>query len=298
MRETTARAWRALLADYRNVCVYTADPGGHAMVRELVPLLRDMDRLGEWFAEGWSAGQLPQCRSGAEVPAALATDDALLLGSQVNYERTHAILRDCQALGVTTIFLFDHWKNYSKHFGAGPLPDVVVVPDDDARTELIAEYGGTVARRVRILPHLAIEASVDRIRSLNIPVESGTVAMLLDPTEAADNLGYDWRRELHAAADQAAASAFARLLVKPHPRQDPAVVQRELTLLAGNGVATVLYGGETERLIAVAQEVWGMTTVALNIALGAGKRIRSFQIGRNAAGVRASNRQIEPYVVS
>ena len=51
---------------------------------------------------------------------------------------------------------------------------------------------------------------------------------------------------------------------------------------------TVVYAGETDRLIAMAGEVWGMTTSALNVALAVGKPIRSFQIGRNANGERAS----------
>jgi hypothetical protein len=297
MREATARAWAGLFASHGRIHVYTVDPGGHAMAQQLVPLIRDGGRLGDWFAEGWSARHVPGCRPGGELPDALESGDTLLMGSQVTYDRTHAVLRGCAERRAATIFVFDHWKNYAAHFGAGPLPDVVVVPDEDGRDGLVSTYGDAIASRIRILPHAAIEAAVDRIRALQMSVERGTIAMLLDPTDLADGLGYDWRRELHAAVVHAAAGAFARLLVKPHPRQDLEAVRSELQRIEANGVTVQLYAGETEPLIAVAEEVWGMTTVGLNIAISAGKRIRSFQVGRNAAGIRASNRKIEPYVI-
>ena len=86
-------------------------------------------------------------------------------------------------------------------------------------------------------------------------------------------------------------------MVKPHPRQDAEVVRREIARMELGGAVVDLYSGDTERLIAIAAEVWGMTTVALNVALTSGKLIRSFQVGRNEAGARASNPHIEPFTI-
>ena len=57
MKEESARLWRQALAPYRPIHIYTVDPGAHAMARELVPLICTIDRLGEWFVEGWAAAK-------------------------------------------------------------------------------------------------------------------------------------------------------------------------------------------------------------------------------------------------
>ena len=95
----------------------------------------------------------------------------------------------------------------------------------------------------------------------------------------------------------AKARPASRLLVKPHPRQNVDAVKNEIAALSINHRGAELYHGETESLISIAEEVWGMTTSALNVALAVGKPIRSFQIGRNAKGERASNPHIEPFAI-
>jgi hypothetical protein len=111
-------------------------------------------------------------------------------------------------------------------------------------------------------------------------------------------LGYDWRSTLLAVSDYAAARSPGHILIKPHPRQNASIVAQEIEALRDRGFAAKLCLDDTEGLIARAEEVWGMTTIALNIALAAGRPIRSFQVGRNAAGVCASNPHIEPFVIS
>ncbi len=162
---------------------------------------------------------------------------------------------------------------------------------------VVRVLGEDMRPRVQILPHLAIEAAADRIAASRIAADPGTIALLLDPTEKADELGYDWRTALAAALGQKTASAVRRILVKPHPRQDAGAVTSEIAARRQSGVAVEIFNGKTDDLIGLASEVWGMTTVALNVALALGKPIRSFQCGRNEAGVRASNPHIEPYLV-
>jgi hypothetical protein len=260
-------------------------------------MVSSMDRLVGWYTDGWSARQEVETRPVSELLPALLRGDALVIGSQTNFANTQAMLKDATAAGATTIFVFDHWKNYAEHFGRGPLADVIVVPDSIAAKSVVRVLGEDVGPRVRVLPHLAIEAAADRIAASGIVEEPGTIALLLDPTEKADGLGYDWRTALTAALDQEVASAERRLLVKPHPRQDVDAVARELVARRRSGVAVEMFDGKTDDLIAMASEVWGMTTVALNVALALGKPIRSFQYGRNEAGARASNPHIEPFLV-
>jgi hypothetical protein len=296
MRTESARLWREFLSGYERIHVYTADPGAHAIAAELVPLARDLGHLSGWFAEGWSAARNAECRPASELRPALEAGGTLLLGSQTDYRRTHSVLETARAASATTVFVFDHWKNYAAHFG-DQLPDVIVVPDMIAHEQLLAAVGSRAAPHLRVLPHPGIDAAVQRVAALHAPVQKGTIAMLLDPTETPDGLGYDWRGSLASALAAAEARPGRRLLVKPHPRQNIDMIRDEIAILDRNRRAVELYGGETESLIAMAEEVWGMTTSALNVALAVGKPIRSFQVGRNAQGERASNPHIEPFAI-
>jgi hypothetical protein len=297
MRPASTRLWREFLSGYDRIHFYTADPGAHAIAVELVPLAGDLGRLSGWFAEGWSATRNPECRPTLELESALDAGRTLLLGSQTDYRRTQSLLRAASATGASTIFVFDHWKNYREHFGDHPLPDAVVVPDMIAYEQFLGAVGSHAAPRLRVLPHPGIDAAAERVASCQVAVQRGVIAMLLDPTEAADGLGYDWRSALAFASAAAGARPGARLLVKPHPRQNIAAVKDQIAKLDSNHGIAELYAGETEKLIAVADEVWGMTTSALNVALAVGKPVRSFQIGRNATGERASNPHIEPFAI-
>jgi hypothetical protein len=300
MRPSSARQWGELIANYRRLHVYTVDPGAHAVASELVPLVRSMGRLAGWYSDGWSARQEAETRPVTELLRALSRGDALVIGSQTNFANTQAMLKDATAAGVTTIFVFDHWKNYAEHFGNGSPADIIVVPDEIGAKSVVRVLGEDVRPRVRILPHLAIEAAADRIAASGVAEEAGTIALLLDPTEPGDGLGYDWRTALAAALDQETATTATtarRILVKPHPRQDVDAVAGELAARRQSGAVVEIFNGKTDDLIAMASEVWGMTTVALNVALALGKPIRSFQCGRNETGARASNPHIEPYLV-
>jgi hypothetical protein len=293
----TVRQWKAFLSDYHRIHFYTVDPGAHALAVELVPLVDLLGRLSGWYTEGWSAARSRDSQPASRLKFKLGIGDTLILGSQTNFERSKALLRQSCAAGVTTIFLFDHWKNYAEHFGDGPLPDVVVVSDDIARGQFLLAVGEHAASRVKVLPHPGIDAAAERVAACGIAVQPRIVAFLLDPTELSDGLGYDWRSSLDAAVMRAAALPGTRLLVKRHPRQKVEDVEAEIRSIRSEGDAVQIYEGETERLIATAGEVWGMTTTALNVALASGKPIRSFQIGRNETGARMSNPHIEPFAI-
>jgi hypothetical protein len=297
MKIDTVRLWKEFLSGYHRVRFYTVDPGAHALAVELVPLVEQLGRLSGWYAEGWSAAGNRDCQPASRLETDLGAGDTLILGSQTNFERTKALLRRSSAASVVTMFLFDHWKNYAEHFAGGPLADVVVVSDDIARNQFLSVVGRQAASRVKVLPHPGIDAAAERVSVHGVAVQPDMVALLLDPTELSDGLGYDWRSSLQEAIAAAAARPGTRLLVKPHPRQDIRSVEAVVEDFRSAGHAAQIYEGETERLIAAAREVWGMTTIALNVALASGKRIRSFQVGRNEAGARMSNPHIEPFAI-
>lgn len=293
MRPQSAALWRDALAPYARVHLYTTDPGAHAIALELWPLLQETGQAGTWFADGWSAARAPASRPSRGIAEMVKRGELVLCGSQTSFASTQSAFAAVRAAGATSGFLFDHWKNYREHFEGEPLPGLIVVPDELGHRLLLEALGPVAAPAARILPLLSLEAAVDRVRSFGA-VEPGLAALLLDPTESEHELGYDWEKVLLAAAAEARRLGL-QLQVKPHPRQDPARIGAALAQL-GPGIS--LYAGDTEELIARAQEVWGITTIALITALQAGKTIRSFQPGRNEKGRLASNAYIEPFVTT
>lgn len=323
----TRRRLADLLAPFPAVSVYVADPGAVMVMEAVAAAVPAAD--GPWFADGWAAANLKRpFHPAAALSAALDRmhgGEAVLLGSQVAFATTRRVLRDCRARGVATVFLFDHWKNFAAHFipavgepGGVVLPDRIGVPDAAAADLLRADFArhGLMPDRtppVMVTGHPAVEAACARIRALPA---AGTTALrrslgaegkpmvlfLLDPVErgGASDPGYGWEDIMDWLEPRAAGFVpGARILVKPHPRQSPERVGAVLERWRRAGLdAGLAAGGDTEALIAAADVVWGITTVALVTALGVGKPVRSFQIGRNAGGVLDSNPHIEPFTVT
>lgn len=298
LKPETVAQWSQFFTQHQCVMLYTVDPGAYALGQALHPILVNAGRFDGWYAEGWSEQRVPNCRPVSAMLGKLAPGISLLLGSQTNFERTHEILDTARARGAATVFVFDHWKNYAEHFLPNLLPDTIVAPDELGKRALLAAIGSEHAGRVTILPHLGIEAAAQRIQGFSHEHLPGVIALLLDPTENRDGLGYDWRTvmgALPALADRFAPSATFH--IKPHPRQR---AEEIAALMQSLGMASERYqlvDMDTECLIAAADEVWGMTTIALVAAHRAGKVIRSIQTGRNEKGKAASNHYIEPYLI-
>lgn len=296
MRTETRTLWTSFFEVHSSVLLYTTDPGAHALGLGLSEILQDTGRLQGWYADGWSLNRRPECRSMTELPQHLIAGTTLLLGSQTNFFRTHHFIRLAKASGARSIFVFDHWKNYAEHFQPRLLPDHIVVPDEIGKQGLLAAIDEKHESLVSVLPHLGIDAAVSRILShtLRLP---GTVAVLLDPTEAADGLGYDWRSVLKEICRRSADMSAVTFNIKPHPRQSPEMINAFISDLGLPAERFKLVDMDTEQLIAAADEIWGMTTIALVSAFKAGKPIRSIQTGRNEKGRAASNHYLEPYLI-
>ncbi|MDR7306034.1 hypothetical protein [Rhodoferax saidenbachensis] len=295
MSPETHTLWSIFLEAHKNVLLYTVDPGAYALGMELSQLLQSAGHLQGWYAEGWSSNRRPKCLPIDELPLSLVPGSTLLLGSQTNFARTHHFTRLAKISGARSIFVFDHWKNYAEHFQADALPDQIVVPDEMGKVFLQLAIGMEHAGRISVLPHLGIDAAVERIlaHKMRLP---GNIVVLLDPTEVSDELGYDWRGVLQEVGQRAQAMPAVTFNIKPHPRQKPEEVQHFVDGLGLPG-RLKLVDLDTEELIAAVDEVWGMTTIALVAALKAGKIIKSMQGGRNEKGKAASNHYLEPYLI-
>lgn len=296
LKKNTVSRWVNFFGAYSNIVMCTADPGACAIAELFQPILQRVGNYGGWYVEGWAAQRYPELPSMDKLLKCLGDGTTLLLGSQVNYDRTQEVLAIAKARNSGSIFVFDHWKNYGEHFQLNLFPDVIVVPDATAKKAVIDAIGRQRDCRVVTQPHVGIEAAAMRILQIT-ERQPGTIAFLLDPTLESDGLGYDWRTVIAMLPQFVKKYApEAKVLIKPHPRQSSELVSIYLRSLAMPIDKFELVDVETERLIAMSDEVWGMTTIALIAAKHAGKKIRSIQPGRNFAGRRASNHFIEPYI--
>lgn len=327
MKPATFDRLRLLFRGLVTVHAYAVDPGAVAILREVAAAARKLGHEGSWFAEGWAADSMTEPFLPLERLAEVLANDpgpaALLLAPQMNFQRTQEVLRLCGEWNLRSIFVFDHWKNLAAHFvpaegGEPVLPDDIVVPDEVARELLFEELRARaldparVEDRVRVICQFAIEAACERIAALGSgqlevllgrlnPQRRPLILVALDPTARGEgeDLGYDDRSILAYLADYAPRHRpDARFLIKPHPRQDAGRVADAVSAWKARGIDCAVTDENIEWLIALADEVWGMTSVALLIAAEAGRPIKSFQVGRNLAGTRHSNPHLEPFVIA
>lgn len=307
-------AFDALVAPYPRVHLYAAEPGARAILLEARRALEDTGKMGLWLADGWAAEREPSLPAPEILSQQAKPGEALMLGPQHGFARTHAVIRLCRRLDIASIFVMDAWKNYRRHFADrdGPiLPDIIAAPDRVAEQGLRAEMSAAelAGARIVVVGHWANEAKVERIKALEAaqvrqlrdglcPPEKKLAALLLDPSHQPNDpeLGYDAVSVLTQLPRWLARLPQPPVVaIKPHPRERTGALD---DALAGwKDRPHSLFTGDTDMLIAAADAVWGCTTSALLIAKDCGKPIVSFQPGRNAEGVRASNPHIEPFVV-
>ena len=91
-----------------------------------------------------------------------------------------------------------------------------------------------------------------------------------------------------------------RILIKPHPRHDKGTIAAFLHSLSDARTLdyVTVIDEKVEHLVAIADEVYGMTSIALIAAIWAGKKTTSLQVGRNAYGRTLSNPILEPHALT
>jgi len=320
-----------LLNPYGKIFLYSVDPGAYAIMRPIYELLSSSGKNTQWIVDGWCRNAI-ECEYPFMVLSSFKEDFCqinvdgccMVLGSQTDFEATHKALRFCKEKGIATIFLFDHWANYLSHFHSpkdnrAHLPDKICVPDEIARQSLIVELSTLwpnerYAENIHVVGHPAIENSVNAICSLSpnecervkrrlIPVNKKVVLFLLESIE--DDFGYNsdgtpflGYNEYSILRHILSLPDFedVQIIIKPHPRQDIEKIKAFLMSYAHRDIL-LLENEKLENLIAIADEILGMTTVALIIAFKAGKKISSIQVGRNERGKNLSNPYLEENIV-
>lgn len=309
-----------IFSPYKTAHLYCADPGAYAVLSVLYSLLIENNIVVRFYCDGWAAlhseiAFLP--------PQQITFDqalkqDILVLGSQLDFDLTYSYLQKSRAISMTTVFVFDHWKNYLEHFTSNLrqptlLPNYVFFPDQLCKDEFEKRIDGFALTKELFNPvitgHLAIEHKIQNFSKISADLLESLkqkyglkgqklILILLDPENKQEAFGFTLEKNLRAMYKKLlnATDETITVVIKPHPRQDLALFN-EVMHSAWN-TEKVAYqladnADSLEAMIAISQEVWGITTMGLVLAKRMGKCIKSFQIDRNALGSLQSNSHIE-----
>lgn len=314
---TRADILTTICRDVTRVNLVCADPGATDLLRRIEPELQRIIPETEIYAEGWALKNIESLTVNPfslKAITAHGLGSTLWIGARMDFARTREIIAGCQESGVRTIFLFDHWKHYTEHF-LDPktyetiIPDHILVPDELAEKALAAAWKAEPelaaklpSADIKVFGHPAIEASCREIAEIGSrqPASTGNQAVLfLDPCPPGGNIGYTVFDVIEFLAHWLPENRpGVRVLVKPHPRQSPALTDKDFVSWDAAGIGYELSYLPVSELIAGCREVYGMTSITLIIASKAGKPVVSFQPGRNHAGKLESNPHLERFVIS
>lgn len=318
---------QSILSKFTRLDYYAVDAGAVSILKAVKKVADEMGIPGTWYVDGWAAGQNLLGAVSSDVLCAgikskkWGPEEAygIAMGQQVDFGAAHTLLKSCQNHEVATLFFSDHWKDISgifhTHDKKWVFPDKLFLPDQIAYDSFIEKmrekkcFDSLYQDRIEVIPHLGVESSIADIFNVSLlekqnirktfSEDTGCVILLaLDPTERDDevDVGYCWRDVVKEAVDYRDQNYVeACLWIKPHPRQDKRMVAK---FCDGIGKRIRLVEGAVEPYIASADEVWGMISVVLVVALKADRPIRSFQPNRNQSGIDESNPYIEPYLVA
>ena len=299
----------------RCVYFYAVNPGAVSIMQPIFDSSPD-DVQCFWAAEGWAWAHFEskgvKCIDINKLEKCLNSDDILMIGSQMNMLRTAELIHSFTKQGISTIFIFDHWGNYTKHFtkldGTRVLPRRILVMDEYARARLV-ELGFDDSI-VRIVGHPGIESDVKNANEIDdiekselrrrreIGNDVKVILLALEP------LSKDYGREALCYDEYTVAKtvvnalsnnseAETKLFVRLHPRQSRREFCDFLKLENLSEEIQLCPDKMTEaESLAIADVVIGMHSVLLIKAVALGKPIICVQFNQKDL---QSNRNINPY---
>ncbi len=310
------------LSTFTKLHLYCADPGAYGIFKALTDILASKNIPFTIYCDGWAHknSALPFTPMSDQALITFAKSDLFILGSQVDFARTYNLLLLANSMKLNTLFIFDHWKNYIEHFTNNltkklVLPHCVFFPDAECKNEFsksLCNLTDSTVPKFFVTGHFAIDEMIQTIGALNTDdlklvqsqlklSQKETLLILLDPQSSDDNFGYQLETNIKAMLrDILASKREYNILIKPHPRQDCKELENILKMNWDPIAAPFLFlsaNQPLEKLLAISDEVWGITTMGLIVAKKLGKKIRSYQIGRNAIGKAQSNSHIEDFAI-
>jgi hypothetical protein len=325
---------RKVLGRFNKIYFYCADPGSFYASE---PIYDDMKGEGKdciWVFDGWCAekkkGVLDFIEGGVfrdAIDERDTSNSCILIGVQAEFTRSIQMTDLCRDAGFFTICLFDGWSNYLVNFQdqvdqSIRLPDLVFIMDEAAKKDLIREMSPVIGdssffEKVIIIGHHGIERTVSMIRNMSEetilglrcrfnPAGKNLVLIPLGPIEkdfgylddGMPFLGFNEFTTLKYFFERMDYRS-SKILIKAHPRNDVGTIRS----FVSESINSVGYDYEfvddedLNNLVAAADEVVGMTSTILVVALKCGRKIKSLQIGRNENAVRISNPHLNGHII-
>jgi hypothetical protein len=241
--------------------------------------------------------------------------DRLVSAAGVCNQIEHTFRLAARDLQIPSVAVLDFWGRYSDRFsrwqnGVRSVchPDRICVPDELSRTQMIQEGFAAEALIVTGLPH--VEQTLHTLKSVTaeqrrawrkkyeVPDDELAIVFFSDFLEQGYNtdeqdrllLGYNqittWQA-VSGALDAVNRSIQRRayLLVKPHPLEEAAILDRLVKQTTIQCITTrLIQAPDARELVAVADVVVGMISTLLFEAALVGKPVLSVQIGLRESG--------------
>jgi hypothetical protein len=212
--------------------------------------------------------------------------DLVLCGSSATSDLERRAVRAARAAGVPSAVWLDHWVFYRERFvldGALVAPDEVWVTDADAARRAAQAVPGA---RIVVKGNPYLEEAAAEIRALSEPHGGGErILYVTEPTAEAALLdtgdpmgwGYEERDVLARFLERLARAPVppAAVRVRPHPAEPRGKYAATLAAFAGRLPVALSEGGSLAGDCAWADTVAGCETMALVVALAAGRRVIS-----------------------
>jgi hypothetical protein len=309
-----------------SILVYAVDPGAWAMLSKVASFLISKGLNVRYLFEGWAKTNasksisLQNICTMEELPFLEEHGKTLIIyGAQQNFKKNYAFVSLCRKHEYKTMFVFDSWKNYLINFvnyedNCLYLPDKIAVADSLMKNCIKDSLSGhapeNYIEEIGIIGHLPLIDSVNYIKALTQkyktalqekynPDKKQLILFIMEPIRMdfieTNNInpGYDeytiFTRFLNKYC-----SCNDKVLVKAHPRQNIDDISVFISKLHSTLCEVeIVKDDKIENLIAIADKVYGMTSIALNVSIESGKEVHSIQHGRNSYGESLSNPWLE-----
>lgn len=222
-----------------------------------------------------------------ETPPSLEGFDLVLCGSSAQATLERRMVRAARAAGVRSAVWLDHWVGYRPRFvleGELVLPHEVWVCDEHARRLAVEELPGANIR-LRGNPYLEDAAAEIRVLDGRVPAgEDGErILYLTQPTTVGAHAetghplgwGYHEHEALERYLEHLAEAAPAAVRLRLHPSETEQKYASLLEAFAGRLPLHISRGGSLAHDCAWADTVAGCDTMAMVVALAAGRRVVS-----------------------
>jgi hypothetical protein len=206
--------------------------------------------------------------------------DLVLCGSSGAAELERSAVRAARDAGVRSAVWLDHWVNYPARFAS--LPDEVWVTDEHAARLAEQTLPGA---DVRIMGNPYLEDAAAEIRALARALDprGERILYVTEPTSVAAaaatgdprGWGYDEHEALAGFLEHLARTAEtpAAVRLRTHPAEPPDKYDAELAAFSGRLPLGLSPGGSLAEDCAWADTVAGCETMAMAVALAAGRRV-------------------------